>query len=429
MSRYAETIQYMYDALPMFHRQGRTAYKKDLRNIMALCDALGNPQNDLKCFHIAGTNGKGSVSHMLAAVLQAHGYKTGLYVSPHYKDFRERIKINGEYISRAFVCNFIEKNKNVFDQVQPSFFEMTVAMAFSWFKHKKVDYAVIETGLGGRLDSTNMVHPLMSIITNISWDHSDILGDSLEKIAVEKAGIIKQKVPVLIGRRQTETKEVFEAAGKARSAELFYADDLIRNYHFSKNDRGLIQIQADILNSKKEIAPSLVGLYQKENIKTVIAACAVIHDRLAIKLDADKIVYALEHTSQLTRIVGRWQTLSEHPLVICDSAHNEDGINYLVEQLKAMSYDQLHFICGFVKDKPLDKIFSLLPKEARYYFVKANLPRALNESELKNQAGQFGLKGNTYSSVKRGLSAAKRAAGEKDLILVAGSIFVVAEIL
>ncbi len=429
MTKYADTIQYMYDALPMFQRLGRAAFKKDLTNIIALCSALDNPQKDLKCFHIAGTNGKGSVSHMLAAVLQAHGYKTGLYVSPHYKDFRERIKINGDYVSKTFVIEFIETNKALFEEIKPSFFEMTVAMAFSWFKHNKVDYAVIETGLGGRLDSTNIIHPLMSIITNISWDHSDILGDSLEKIAFEKAGIIKEKTPVLIGRKQSETFNVFEESGRKHKADLYYADEVLSNYSYIVNQSGLDQIQSKIIGKEVKISPSLKGLYQKENIKTVLAACELIDKIVPIRLSTEKIVVAIEQTIELTRIIGRWQTISKKPLIICESAHNEDGILFLREQLKKMKFNHLHIVCGFVKDKPLQGILTLLPKDASYYFVKANLPRALNATELKNMATEFNLKGKKYSSVKRGLAYAKKAAEKSDLIIVTGSIFVVAEVL
>lgn len=429
MMKYSETIEFMYNALPMFHRQGRSAFKKDLTNIKALCNALNNPQSQLKCIHIAGTNGKGSVSHMLAAVLQANGYKTGLYVSPHYKDFRERIKVNGKYISRSYVCHFIEKNKMLFHEVKPSFFEMTVALAFSYFQDQKVDYAVIETGLGGRLDSTNIIKPLLSIITNISWDHSDILGDSLEKIAVEKAGIIKENTSVLIGRKQPETKNVFKDVSKSVSADLYYADDLIEQYSYSLKPYGVYQIKTKIFGEECFVSPSLKGLYQIENVKTVLGAVDLLKKYTDVSLESNKIVYALEHTIELTRFMGRWQTISEKPLVICESAHNEDGIQFLMKQIGMMKYNTLHIVCGFVKDKPLNSVLTLFPKKAKYYFVNAKLPRALAAADLKNLAAKYDLKGNKYSSVQRGLAFAKKAAGNDDLIVVTGSIFVVAEVL
>lgn len=429
MMKYSETIEFMYNALPMFHRQGRSAFKKDLTNIKTLCNALDNPQSQLKCIHIAGTNGKGSVSHMLAAVLQANGYKTGLYVSPHYKDFRERIKVNGKYISRSYVCHFIEKNKKLFEEVKPSFFEMTVALAFSYFQDQKVDFAVIETGLGGRLDSTNIIKPLLSIITNISWDHSDILGDTLEKIAVEKAGIIKENTPVLIGRKQLETKGVFERVSNDLSADLYYADDLIEHYSYNLNPIGIYQIKAKIFGMEQFISPSLTGLYQVENVKSVIGAVDLLKKYTDVSLESNKIVYALEHTIELTRFMGRWQTISKIPLVICESAHNEDGIHFLMKQIEMMKYNNLHIVCGFVKDKPLNSVLTLFPKKAKYYFVNAKLPRALAAADLKNLAAKYDLKGNKYSSVQRGLAFAKKAAKNNDLIVVTGSIFVVAEVL
>ncbi|MBK8451270.1 MAG: bifunctional folylpolyglutamate synthase/dihydrofolate synthase [Saprospiraceae bacterium] len=427
--KYSEALQYMYDALPMYHRLGKSAFKKDLTNIKSLCDAMGNPEQSIPCFHIAGTNGKGSVSHLLAAVLQAHGFKTGLYVSPHYKDYRERIKIDGVYISKLFIRNFIDRYKNLFEEIKPSFFEMTVAMAFSWFKDQKVDYAVIETGLGGRLDSTNIIKPLLSIITNISWDHSDMLGDTLEAIAAEKAGIIKDGVPVLIGRRQDETKEVFSNYSKSKNATLYYADELILKFNWQKNLYGIEKIQTEIFDEQIQINPSLKGNYQSENIRTVLAACQILHNTLGIRLHKDKIIYAMEQVVELTRMIGRWQIQSVEPMIVLESAHNEDGIKFLVEQLKDMNYKQLHLICGFVKDKPLGPVLSLLPKDANYYFVKANLPRALEAVQLQEQALHFGLKGKVYKSVRGAFTQSKRNAQKEDLILVTGSIFVVGEVL
>jgi dihydrofolate synthase/folylpolyglutamate synthase len=426
---YKESVQYMYDALPMFHRQGKSAYKKDLTNIIALCELIGNPQHQIKCIHIAGTNGKGSVSHMMAAILQKHGFKTGLYVSPHYKDYRERIKIDGIYISKKFISGFISRNKKSFEIIKPSFFEMTVALAFSWFHWNKVDYAIIETGLGGRLDSTNIIHPLLSIITNISYDHSDILGDTLSKIAFEKAGIIKSHVPILIGRKQEETTTVFSDTAKDRNAELYNADDLIATYSSDSGENGISAIHTIYGNQQINFFPSLKGVYQHENIKTVLAACKILDDKSIINLNTSDIVGALEHTIELTNMMGRWQTISENPKIICESAHNEDGFHHLIRQINSMRYDNLHIVCGFVKDKPLDNVLSLMPENASYYFVKADIPRALDENELKELAAVHGLKGNMYSSVRNGLAAAKKAVEKDGLILVTGSIFVVAEVL
>jgi len=399
---YRETLQHMYDALPMFHRQGKSAYKKDLTNIRALCEALDNPHQKLKCIHIAGTNGKGSVSHMMAAILQAHGYKTGLYVSPHYKDFRERIKINGRYISRNYITRFVEKNMDLFNKVAPSFFEMTVAMAFSYFKKQKVDFAVIETGLGGRLDSTNIIQPLLSIITNISWDHSDLLGDSLEKIAQEKAGIIKTNTPVVIGRKQIESEPVFNSFAKALHAPIYYAQDHT-TIQSKEGPKGLDRISFEI--DRNEMVVKIV------------------------QLESSKIAVGIEKTSELTCMVGRWQQIASDPDVFVDSAHNEDGIKYLVRQIEGIHFNKLHFICGFVKDKPIDKVLVQLPKDASYYFVKASIPRALDEQELQQQAKAYGLSGNCFSKPKQALRAARKHAGKEDLIVVSGSIFVVGEFL
>lgn len=425
---YRETLQYMYDALPMFHRQGKTAYKKDLTNIRALCEALDNPQQKLKCIHIAGTNGKGSVSHMMAAVLQAHGYKTGLYVSPHYKDFRERIKISGRFISQNYIIRFVEKNMELFEEVAPSFFEMTVAMAFSYFEKQKVDFAIIETGLGGRLDSTNILQPMLSIITNISWDHSDLLGDSLEKIAQEKAGIIKANTPVVIGRRQAETEQIFNDFARIQQAPIFFAQDQIKILS-KEGSKGLDLIYFEMGGNELSVKPSLNGIYQLENINTVLAACDVLNATKLIRLESTKIALGLEKTSELTCMVGRWQQIAKDPDVFLDSAHNEDGIKYLIRQIKSIHFNKLHFICGFVKDKPIDKVLVQLPTEASYYFVKADIPRALDEQELQLQAKSFGLSGSCFSKPKQALRAARKNAGKDDLIVISGSIFVVGEFL
>lgn len=418
----------MYDALPMFHRQGKTAYKKDLTNIKALCDALDSPQQKFKCIHIAGTNGKGSVSHMMAAVLQAQGYKTGLYVSPHYKDFRERIKINGNYISRNYITQFVEKNMDLFNQVAPSFFEMTVALAFSYFNNQKVDFAIIETGLGGRLDSTNIVQPILSIITNISWDHSDLLGDTLEKIAHEKAGIIKSNTPVVIGRKQAESESVFRNKAKELAAPIYFAEEIVK-LSAIQGSKGLDKVLFDFDGTHESVKPSLNGIYQLENMNTVLAACSVLNALGLLHIYSSSIASAFENTAELTHIIGRWQQISSSPDVFVDSAHNEDGVKYLVHQIKEIPYNKLHFICGFVKDKPIDNVLSQLPKDASYYFVKASIPRALDEKDLLEQAKTHGLIGRSYKRPRQALRKAKALAGKDDLIVVSGSIFVVGEIL
>lgn len=419
----------MYDSLPMFQRQGPVAYKKDLSNTLRLCAAMGDPHKSLTVVHIAGSNGKGSVSHILSALFQAQGYRTGLYVSPHYIDFRERIKINGAYISRRAVCKFIEKYQQLFNEVKPSFFEMTVAMAFNHFAQQKVDIAVIETGLGGRLDSTNIVDPVLSVITNISWDHSDLLGDSLEKIAVEKAGIIKPSKPVLIGRKQIEVKHVFESIAKSKNSEILFAENILPEYSVEMNSFGIEKIKTCIENENLCFKPDQTGYYQIENIRTALASFIIFLKLKQILPDWLKVRYGLEHVTQLSSMIGRWQKICDKPLTICESAHNEDGIAFLVKQLDAFKEKKLHIICGFVRDKNPKTILNQLPIDARYYFVAADIPRALQSDLLKEQASLFGLEGKAYGSVSKGFAAAKRSAGPNDLILITGSIFVVGEVL
>lgn len=426
---YQEALTYMFQALPMFHRQGKSAYKKDLTNVRLLCNALGNPENNFRSIHIAGTNGKGSVSHMLSAVLQKHGYKTGLYISPHYIDYRERIKVNGEYISKNYVRHFIEKNRSLLDEIQPSFFEMTVALAFHYFSDQGVDLAVIETGLGGRLDSTNILHPILSIITNISWDHADMLGDSFEKIAIEKAGIIKNHTPALIGRIQNETLPVFQKNAAEKHAPLFTAEQLIPSFHCDQGPLGLAKVQYNAPMGSGEFQPGLTGIYQEENIRTALAACALLQQACKLPLKSSSIHEALSQVVTLTRIMGRWQILQNQPLLICESAHNEDGIAHLMRQIENIPFLQLHLVCGFVKDKDLARILNQFPKHARYYFVQAKIPRAMPAQELLELAKTYQLFGKANVSVKRGLSQALRNANPEDLILVSGSIFVVGEVL
>lgn len=407
----------MLDHLPMFQRDGKSAFKKDLHNIKALCQQLGNPERSLRCIHIAGTNGKGSVSHLIAAMLQTHGFKTGLYTSPHYKDFRERIKINGAYIPKKRVTRFVKLNRSLFDQIQPSFFEMSFAMALDYFKEEQVDYAVIETGLGGRLDSTNIIKPLLSVITNISWDHTDLLGDSLEKIAEEKAGIIKSGVPVLIGRRQAETQTVFDQHSRAKKSPLSYAGDV------DLTELGLRK------NGSLAFSASLSGPYQTENILTAMASFCLFCQEAKIKISAENVKLALQNTQTLTRMMGRWHFVKAEYDLLMDSAHNEDGIRHFANWLEQQSYSKVHIVCGFVKDKSIDTLLNLLPKTAIYYFTQASIPRALDAKALKKQGKSNGLIGKSFKKVRNALASAKRLAKTSELVVVIGSIFVVGEVI
>jgi dihydrofolate synthase/folylpolyglutamate synthase len=425
---YEETLQYLYDQLPMFSRIGTAAYKKDLINTIRLTEVLNNPQKKFKSIHIAGTNGKGSVSHMLAAILQTAGYKTGLYTSPHLKDFRERIKVNGEMCSKDFIVAFTEKITPEIEKLEPSFFEITVAMAFEYFVQQKVEVAVIETGLGGRLDSTNVIMPELSIITNIGWDHMNILGDTLEKIAYEKAGIIKHNIPAIIGEASNETKTIFESTAKEKNAPLIFAQDnyYVQDFNYSHN-----QLQCEVVNKRKDEHHTyhldLPGVYQTKNIISVLEA---VH-QLQIKnwkIKQHHIETALKKVKHLTGLHGRWEKIKDNPAVIVDVAHNADGIRQLMEQLELTSYDELHLIIGFVIDKDITNILPLLPQTSNYYFTKAQIPRALNENQLADLANYHGLEGKAYADVNAALKEALTHAGKDDLILIFGSVFLVGEV-
>ncbi len=423
---YKSSLDFLYTQLPMFQRIGNAAFKKDLTNIRKLCKALGNPQRSFKTIHIAGTNGKGSTGHLLSSVLQSAGYKTALYTSPHYKDFRERIKINGALASKSFVVDFVENNKALFETIRPSFFEITVAMAFDYFRKEQVDVAIIETGLGGRLDSTNIIKPELSIITNISFDHQQFLGNTLKSIAKEKGGIIKKGIPVIIGEEQKEVKEVFKSIAKKRNAPISFAN---RSYKvvFKKSD--LHHSYYEVLkNGKpffKNLKVNLHGDFQHKNIATVLKAIDKLPE---FNIPEKAIKSGFKNLKELSYYIGRWQQLSEKPLVICDSAHNEAGLNMIKKALAKISKDQLHFVYGTVNDKDLTKVLKLLPRSAIYYFAKADIPRGLDANELQQQANTLGLKGKAYASVPKALKAAKRAAGVDDLVFIGGSIFVVAEV-
>jgi dihydrofolate synthase/folylpolyglutamate synthase len=390
----------------MYQRQGKSAYKVDLSNTIKLATHLKSPENKFKSVHVAGTNGKGSTSHTLASVLQEAGYKVGLYTSPHLKDFRERIKINGKEVSKQFVINFVKKNKSFFEENSLSFFEMTVGMAFDYFAKKKVDIAIIEVGLGGRLDSTNIIIPEVSVITNIGLDHTQFLGTTLEEIAAEKAGIIKENIPVVIGETQDEIKSVFLKIAKERNTNLYFADTSIDSVFES----------------------DLKGTYQKNNIKTVLKTISELQE-LGYSISDSHIKRGLLNVIKNTGLLGRWQILQESPKVICDVAHNKEGLNYTLKQLKEESYKTLHLVLGFVSDKDLDSVIPLFPKKAKYYFCKPDISRGMDERNVKKSFQAKGYIGEVYKSVNEALKVAKEVADKEDVIYVGGSTFVVAEIL
>jgi dihydrofolate synthase / folylpolyglutamate synthase len=425
---YSETLEYLYNKLPMFSRIGSDAIKKDLTNTLLICEALGNPQNKFKSIHIAGTNGKGSVSHMLASVLQTAGYKTGLYTSPHLYDFRERIKVDGIMVSEGFVIDFTERVKPLIEKIQPSFFEITVAMAFEYFAQQKVDLAVVETGLGGRLDSTNIITPQLSVITNISYDHMNILGNTLEEIAGEKAGIIKQNIPVVIGERRTETEKVFIEKGTEKNAPLFFAEEL---FQINKAELQLHYLKLSLrnkgTNENIDLSVDLPGIYQVKNVNTLLAAIEILKQN-NWRINKETIVDALQNIKKLTGLHGRWEVIQNEPTVVLEVAHNEDGIRQMLHHIELVDFDQLHIIFGVVKDKELGKVLELLPKNASYYFTQAHIPRALPGNQLQEEAKKIGLEGRVYENVNLALGNALKKAAHDDLIIVCGSIFLVAEV-
>jgi len=426
---YQETLDYMYSKLPMFHRIGPAALKPDLNNTLALCKALGNPETKFKSIHIAGTNGKGSVSHLLASVLQEAGYKTGLYTSPHLLDFRERIKINGEMIDQKTVTAFVKKNQKLIDKMQPSFFEVTVAMAFEYFAANEVDIAIIETGLGGRLDSTNVIKPLLSVITNISYDHQSLLGETLAEIATEKAGIIKTRVPVVIGKQDPETDPVFSKKAKEMNSAIFYADANIayKNPHLENGT-----LKAEYMNKRSgsvyHVLSPLSGQYQLENITTVLQSVEILNDK-DFKLSKENIKNGLKNVKENTGLRGRWEILGTSPLIIADVAHNEAGLEAVFEQANELTRGKMRVVYGMVKDKDIDKAIDMLPKKAHYYFSQPDLPRALAVKDLNKLATKAGLNGKPFNSIKEAYQKAVEEALPNDIILVVGSVFVVAEVL
>ena len=403
---YQDTLNWMFSQLPMYQRQGKTAFKKDLSNTLKLAEHLNNPENKFKSVHVAGTNGKGSTSHILASVLQEAGYKVGLYTSPHLKDFRERIKINGQEVSKHFVIGFIKRNKDFFEANKLSFFEMTVGMAFDYFAKENVDIAVVEVGLGGRLDSTNIVTPEVSIITNIGLDHTQFLGDTLEAIAFEKGGIIKPNIPVVIGETQKETAPVFKSLAKSCDSEILFADQLVSEVY--KSD--------------------LIGSYQSKNIKTVVQTVKQLQGK-GFKISKKNIKQGLLKVVKNTGLLGRWQILKERPKVVCDTGHNREGLIYVMQQLSNETFESLHIVFGVVNDKDLRYILDLLPKKATYYFCKPNIPRGLDAEELQQTFSSYKLKGRAYKSVNEAYNSALNNARKDDFIYVGGSTFVVAEII
>lgn len=424
---YTEAINYLFTQTPVFQRDGAIAYKPGLENIKSLDLWFGQPHRNFRSIHIGGTNGKGSVSHMLASILQESGYNVGLYTSPHLKDFRERIRINGNMIPEKEVSSFVDLYINERPQgIMPSFFEITTMMALNWFSQEKIDIAVIEVGLGGRLDSTNILTPIASVITNISFDHMALLGNSLDKIAFEKAGIIKSGAPVVIGNADGSVKEIFKKTAKSLNSPIHFAQEEFILEEVLRNKNTFYKTSNDSLVSYDEINCELKGIYQKENISTVLSLIEVIKT-ININISFKSLSDGLAKVIKNTNLRGRWETISESPKIICDTGHNEAGIKYVVKQLGQTQYNKLHFIIGMVNDKDIRAVLGLLPKDAEYYFTKASIPRAMDEDELKLMASEYGLSGTSWKSVKEALKAAKKSCHQNDLIFVGGSNFIVAE--
>jgi len=421
---YAQTIQYLYDRLPVFHHIGSAAYKPGLDNTIRLMNALDNPHTHYRTIHIAGTNGKGSVSHMLASVLQHAGYKVGLYTSPHLVEFGERIRVNGNMIEQQYVVDFVEKHQNLFGEIEPSFFEATMALAFDYFADKQVDIAVIEVGLGGRLDSTNIIQPELSVITNISFDHVGFLGDTLEKIAFEKAGIIKPHTPVVIGEALPETRPVFTARALEEHAPLFFAQETV-SVSFIDDADGKMRVQT---SDHRRFTVDLCGLYQLSNIATVLTAVQQLNSR-GILINKEALKQGLERVTETTGLKGRWQVLRQHPTIVADTGHNVGGIRFVAEQLKKQTYNTLRIVIGMVNDKDISSVLALLPRKAVYYFTQANIIRALDAAELMDKSKSYGLEGYAYNTVKQAVNAAMTEAGNDDFIFIGGSNFVVGEAL
>lgn len=427
---YQDTLDYMFSQLPMFHRIGKSAYKANLDNTLALDSYFGHPHTQFKTIHVAGTNGKGSTSHMLASILQDAGLKVGLYTSPHLRDFRERIKIDGKEIPEEYVVDFVEAHKELFESVKPSFFEMTVALAFKYFAEEKVDIAVVEVGMGGRLDSTNIISPLVSIITNIGLDHTEFLGDTLAKIAVEKGGIVKSGIPAVVGESHPETAPVFESIAKEWGASLIFADSryAVRESRISKSGCQLFTItdlSGRVIYENLEV--DLQGSYQAKNILTVLTAIDLLKRHIP-QVDEAVIRRGLQHASSQTGLRGRWYRLSDCPLTICDTGHNVDGIKYIVNQISNTPHNRLYWVFGMVSDKDISTVISLLPKDAHYIFTQAAIPRAMDAERLAEQCRAAGLSGEVEKNVQKAYQRAKELSSNNDLIFIGGSTFVVAEV-
>lgn len=428
---YLETLDYLFHALPAYHRIGAAAYKADLHNTEAMMEHLGHPENGFRSIHVAGTNGKGSVSHFLASILHRTGLKVGLYTSPHLVDFRERIRINGQMIPEDEVVRFVEKNRSFFESQQLSFFEMTVGMAFDYFRAEKVDIAVVEVGMGGRLDSTNVITPLLSVITNIGFDHTQFLGDTLDKIAFEKAGIIKPGVPVVIGETQPETEPVFRQKARQCGSEILFAD---KHYTLKEKEGDGITMTADVYRDGelfiKDLVSPLDGFYQRKNIATVLAAIDTLeHHTSDIPRLSSHIVSGVANVLADTGLRGRWEKVGDSPLTICETAHNADGIATLIQKLKTMRYNRLHIVYGCVNDKDYGHILDILPADAEYYYTRPSVERGLDENTLAVTAARHGREGDVFADVECALAAARGRASADDLVLVTGSIFLVADLL
>lgn len=422
---YLETVNYLFNIAPVFEHIGASAYKEGLDNTYLLDEHFGHPHRKFKSIHIAGTNGKGSCSHTLAAILQNDGYKVGLYTSPHIMDFRERIKINGECISKEYVIEFVNQEKSLFEKIHPSFFEVTTALAFKYFAEQHVDYAIIEVGLGGRLDCTNIITPILSIITNISFDHTNFLGNTLEKIAKEKAGIIKQNIPVIIGETTNETKPVFKTCAESMNAEIIYADENDEIISFTMNEDGGITYNT---RSFGIIQGELGGLYQKKNTNTILHAVRFLYNQHIIK-NTGSINNGFYNVCKLTGLIGRWQKIGSNPSVICDTGHNVGGWTYISRQLQLQKYNKLHIVFGMVNDKDVDGVMCLLPKNAHYYFTKPQSKRAIPEKDIQRKAMTHGLAGDCYNDVPSAYTAAKKMATPDDMIFIGGSSYIVSDLL
>ena len=426
---YAQTVDYLQTKLPMYSRIGAAAYRKDLTNTWQLTDFIGNPERQFRSIHVAGTNGKGSTSHMLAAIFQEAGYKTGLYTSPHLKDFRERIRVNGEFISEGFVVDFVERIRPLSEQMDPSFFEITVVMAYEYFAQQQVDIAIVEVGLGGRLDSTNIITPELSVITNIGYDHMNLLGNTLAAIAFEKAGIIKKGVPVIIGEQRPETAPIFSQRAHEEEAPISFADQhrYVTDWKYQRHTLVAEVATSPVADDVTFYTLDLAGIYQVKNLITVLEAVHVMAGK-GWDLDHKTVIRALAKVKKLTGLHGRWELIHEHPDIVLDVAHNEDGIRQLIRQMEVTDHEEVHIVMGMVNDKATDTILGLLPRAAHYYWTRAQIPRAMPEEELAAQAEAVGLRGKAYPTVAAALAAAKAHARQRDLVIVCGSVFVVAEV-